>query len=135
MLPSIKSALIFDTFIDTNGIKYVALYKGDVLAWESQGKVETSPKTKGSKGKTSSKYPSKSASSVEIFTVMQGNDGNSYIALYDDKGKMSWQRHQTKYTDMSCVVTHIKTNFDEMDSLDCIKSSGKSRTAGKKNMK
>lgn len=132
MLPSIKSALLFDTFTDSDGMEYIAVYKGDVLTWEAQG--QTAKASKASKsakastknkpwwlggGSKSGKYPSEPASSVEVDTVMQGNDGNSYIATYDKKGNMVWSRYQTKLTDVSCVVTYTQADFGD---LDCVRS-------------
>lgn len=108
MLPSIKSALLFDTCVGDDGTKYIALYKGESLVWQ---KTDSSPEDKKKPGKKvpmKNKLPSKPACTVPLFTVLKGGDGNTYIALCDKRGELHWQRHQTKYQDTSCVVTHIK---------------------------
>lgn len=105
MLPSIKTALLFDTFVADNGSQYIAIYRGENLVWEKMDGTDTCTSTK--KGR-SNKVPSISPSSVSPNTVMKGGDGNKYIAIYDGKGSSVWKRHQTKYKDTSCVVTHVR---------------------------
>jgi hypothetical protein len=114
-LPSLKTALLFDT-VTVNNKTYIAMPKNNTLSWVQVHEEEHTLRKKTTKSQKNG-TPSCSPESAGVFQIRQGRDKQHYIATYNSNGLLEWRRYATMYSDNTCTVTHLTVPSNAFDDV------------------